>query len=292
MRLDRMATLGASVALRRVGIVVPTPGIPILMYHSVSEDRESGVRPYYRLATSPHRFRTQMRWLKDNGYSVITLADAADRIATRELGRSRSVVVTFDDGFREFLTAAWPIMQALTFTATVFLPTGFIADTRRAFNKRECLTWSEVRELRASGVVFGSHTVNHPALYELDWREIRAELVESKMALENELDGPVQAFAYPYAFPQEDARFVNAIREQLSVLGYRIGVTTMIGRANARDNPLTMRRLPVNDCDDERLFAAKIEGYYDWLAHVQKLHRSFLGGRRPMKQRVEEGVNL
>ena len=76
----------------------------------------------------------------------------------------RLAVITFDDGFRDFLTAAWPSLSEFGFTATVFLPTGSIAGQRATFQDRECLTWDEVRTLRREGITFGSHTVSHPSL--------------------------------------------------------------------------------------------------------------------------------
>ena len=98
------------------------------MYHSISEEIEDLVRPYYRVTTSPRRFAMHMRWLKDNHYDVISLSDAVDRLAAGKLGSDRSVVLTFDDGFQAFQTAAWPVLQTLGFRATVFLPTAFIGD--------------------------------------------------------------------------------------------------------------------------------------------------------------------
>jgi hypothetical protein len=68
MDLDRLGTLYVASPLVGAGVVRRGPGIPILMYHSVSDDPEPGVRAYYRLATSPARFREQMRWLSDSGY--------------------------------------------------------------------------------------------------------------------------------------------------------------------------------------------------------------------------------
>src|SRR5215510_12918079 len=115
MRLDRTATLALARGVQSVGVVTPTPGIPILMYHSVSDRVDDGVPAYFRLATSANRFRAHMRWLKDKGYAVITLADAANRLAMRNLATERCAVVTFDDGLREVLDIVWPILQAFSF---------------------------------------------------------------------------------------------------------------------------------------------------------------------------------
>lgn len=244
-------------------------GIPILMYHSVAEDAEPGVSPYYRLTTTPARFASHMHWLRRKGYTVVDLETAVHRSSTKSANGDRLVVVTFDDGFLDFKTGAWPVLFELGFTATVFLPTSFIGRERRSFKGRPCLTWSEVRELHGLGVQFGSHTVTHPKLYDLSWSAIRSELVDSRVALEQELTAPVRTFAYPYAFPQEDAEFARRFNEELAQAGYVTGVTTAIGRMTASSDPLLLRRLPVNDCDDERLFAAKMAGAYDWVGRVQ-----------------------
>ncbi len=67
----------------------------------------------------------------------------------------------------------------------------------------------KVRESQRSGIEFGSHTVNHSKLYELDLPRLRAELKESKTVIEAELGRPARSFAYPYAFPSADRSFVK-----------------------------------------------------------------------------------
>ena len=101
-------------------------------------------------------------------------AEVAGLLARGKPLAARAVVITFDDGFRDFYTAAFPVMQEHQFTATVFLPTAFIGEDRRSFKGAECLTWEEVRRLRRAGVQFGSHTVNHPRLVEWTGRRSSA----------------------------------------------------------------------------------------------------------------------
>jgi peptidoglycan/xylan/chitin deacetylase (PgdA/CDA1 family) len=271
-RFDRVGTLVVN-QLRGGRSVTAGGGIPVLMYHSISEDAEPGVSPYYRLTTTPARFAAQMRWLRNNGYCVVDLQEAMARVSDSSADARHLAVVTFDDGFEDFRTHAWPALAEHGFTATVFLPTSFIGDARQSFKGRPCLTWKEVRELHVSGARFGSHTVTHPKLYELSWPVIRRELVDSRAALEQELGAPARTFAYPYAFPQEDREFVRRFRHELSRAGYVSGVTTAIGRATPDSDPLRLERLPVNECDDERLFAAKMAGSYDWVGRLQLVAR-------------------
>jgi peptidoglycan/xylan/chitin deacetylase (PgdA/CDA1 family) len=129
------------------------------MYHSISEEKETGIHPYYRINTSPSRFREQMCHLKEKGCRVISLSEAIalSHPAKEELGlpsplEGRFVVLTFDDGYQDFLTEAFPILQDLGYPATIFLPTGFIGKkTRAKFKGKPCLTWEEVRALSRYG---------------------------------------------------------------------------------------------------------------------------------------------
>jgi peptidoglycan/xylan/chitin deacetylase (PgdA/CDA1 family) len=285
-RFDRLVSLYLSRPLRRAGWVRPGAWLPILMYHSVSSDLEEGVGPYYRLVTSPQRFAEQMQWLADLGYVGLALEDALAMLVNGKLNGSRPVVITSDDGFRDFRVAAWPVLRRHEFTATVYLPTGYVSRERKLFRGRECLTWDEVRELRRNGIRFGSHTVNHPKLYGMSWSEIDSEARISKERIQQELQEEVTSFAYPYAFPQEDGPFRRTIASVLRERGYRSCVTTVVGRSQASDDPLFLKRLPINSCDDRALFEAKLEGAYDWLGPAQCAYRQIkrsttLGRSRP-----------
>ena len=131
------------------------------------------------------------------------------------------------------------------------------------------MTWDEIRTLADQGIHFGSHTVTHPKLHGLEWLKIEDELVESKRCLERELNKPITTFAYPFAYPQADTKFVRCFESLLKQLGYRCNVTTRIGRVETGDDPYSLRRLPMNSFDDDRLLQAKLAGGYDWLAVPQ-----------------------
>jgi peptidoglycan/xylan/chitin deacetylase (PgdA/CDA1 family) len=267
-RLDRLATLYLVSPLIRPASD-QDPSIPILMYHSISDQDESGSRAYFRTCTSPSVFADQMEYLHRQGYSICTLTQALDNLRSRAHLATKSVVITFDDGYSDFYHQAFPVLGRYGFTATVFLPTAYIGNRSVQFKGRDCLTWSEVRELSNHGIVFGSHTVTHPQLRELSVADINEEVVNSKRTIEERLGCSVDSFSYPFAFPQTEPEFTKMLRDSLSRAGYQNGVCTIVGRANRRSEPLFVERLPVNSCDDAALFDAKLAGAYDWISNFQ-----------------------
>ena len=245
--------------------------IPILMYHSVADEDESAWGPYFRIAIGPALFLQQMTFLHEQGYRTVSLAAAVERLQAGDATTAKTVVITFDDGYRNFHQHAWPALERFGFTATMFLPTASIGDQPQIFNKRVCMTWSEVRELQQRGISFGSHTVTHPQLHGLQPDRLREEILQSRRTIEDKTGSQVDTFAYPYAFPQTDEPFKAVLREILLEGGYRYGVCTRIGRAGAASDPLFLERLPVNSADDEALLSAKMAGAYDWVGALQTL---------------------
>jgi len=267
-RLDRFLTLRFfhPIAKRRR----PQDGlkVPILMYHGIGGLQKKGSHPYYETATSPEVFAAHMAFLKGNGYCVVGLNELAGIFSNPERCTEKYVVITFDDGLADFRAAALPVLNRQGFSATVFLPAGLMG---RQVNGQACTTWDQVRESAAKGIAFGSHSLTHPKLTELDASGLEHEIRHSKEKIESELGQGIDSFSYPYAFPEQDAGFLKRCEELLVKSGYRSGVTTIIGAAAAKDNRYFLKRLPVNAHDDIRFFKAKLEGGYDWLHAFQKV---------------------
>jgi peptidoglycan/xylan/chitin deacetylase (PgdA/CDA1 family) len=268
VRLDRLATLYLASPLRRF-VAETSMSIPILMYHSIAEEDETGTHPYYRTTTSPTAFAAQMEYLQANGYQTCSMTDAINLMHSDTGKALKRVVITFDDGFRDFYRQAFPVLNRFGFSAIVFLPTAYIGERTRQFKGRDCLTWSEVRELQKYGISFGSHTVTHPQLRNLDETTVEKEIVNSKKAIEQKTGVAVDSFAYPYAFPQSETEFKKVLRESLCRARYHNGVCTIVGRAGCGSDPFFLERLPVNSLDDTALFQAKLKGAYDWICRFQ-----------------------
>ncbi len=272
-RLDRFLTLYFFKHILKKQTSAGYKQIPILMYHSISDEKEKS-HPYYHVNTSPAVFDAHMRYLHQNNYSVINLQDLNKSFDTRD--SSKYVVITFDDGFRDFFTNGLPILKKYNFNATVFLPTGFIRNERLSFNNKECMTWDEVRQLSREGIIFGSHTISHPQLNNLSTKEIENEIKLSKNKIEDETGITVESFSYPFAFPEEK-EFGITVRTLLKKCGYTNGVTTRIGTANKGGDTFFQPRLPVNSADDILLFRAKLQGAYDWLSKPQSIIKRLKG---------------
>lgn len=268
-RLDRFLTVNCFRHLINKQSSIGHRRIPILMYHSISDHREES-HPYYHVNTSPAVFDMHMKYLHDNNYSVINLQDLEKSFDTQD--SSHYVVITFDDGFHDFYTTAFPILKKYNFSATVFLPTGFIKNERLSFKDKECMTWDEVRELSREGVIFGSHTVNHPQLKNLSENEIENEIKISKNKIEDEIGITVNSFCIPNAFP-EDKAFGITLRMLLKKCGYINGVTTKIGTASKSHDKYFYPRLPANSDDDIAFFEAKLQGAYNWLNKPQSIFK-------------------
>lgn len=168
----------------------------ILTYHSLDDDGSV-------LSTPPRSFAEQMRTLSALGVRVVGLAELLDARpeATAEPPR---VAITFDDGFQSVYREGLPVLARHGFPATVFLVTDYCGKTNDwpgqpgYVQRRRLLDWHEIRQMRATGVAFGSHSRRHPDLRRLPAEEAEAELVASRQAIEDALGEPVHALAYPY----------------------------------------------------------------------------------------------
>ncbi len=240
------------------------------MYHSIREELHSDRHPYFETVTRPDTFRKQIGLLKRRGYQCVDFETAFDS-SGRNL--DRLVVITFDDGFQDCYTNAFPILQEFGFSATIFLPTAFIGKNSNGLDGRAHLTWNQVREMKLAGVAFGSHSIDHCKLEKIGFEELHRQLWESKAAIEDQIARVVNSFSHPFAFPEGNQDYTKRLHRELERAGYQHGVTTRIGLSSRTDAPLFRKRIPVNEHDDEKLLIAKVQGDYDWLYLCQSLFK-------------------
>jgi len=271
-RLDRLVTLYCCHPLAKLSGWSSRYCVPILTYHSISENLFGKVHPYHQINTPLPIFTKQMQWLRQQGYRTMDLSEMQ---AAFEAGHdlSKRVVLTFDDGYRDFYCDAYPVLRRFGFTATVFLATDRIRDTSIRLEGADYLTWNEVRELSSQGITFGSHSVTHADLRSLGPEQIEYELGYSKETIEQQIGAPVESFSYPFTLPEEDGDFIRYLADSLENMGYASGVSSTIGRAMPKDPRFFLPRLSLNSWDDQDLLRAKLEGGYDWLHWPQWFYK-------------------
>jgi glycosyltransferase involved in cell wall biosynthesis len=176
-----------------------TQGPIFVMYHSFGGQGE----PPSRYIIPAGRFVRQMAWLKWRRYHVLSLEEFLRYHREYRLPPARSVVITFDDGYADNRTIAFPILRKYGFPATIFLVSGAVG----ASNQWDCdgelagrclLSWSDIQEMRDGGIHFGSHTRTHVLLTAVPLSQMEDEVAGSRLDLEQKIGCPILAFAYPY----------------------------------------------------------------------------------------------
>lgn len=217
------------------------PTLPILMYHEVSTVRAPGFEKYI---VEPQAFAEQMALLHRLRFRPVTMGQViASRAARVRLPR-RPVAITFDDGFGGTLDHAVPVLERLGFTATFYLVSDLVGGTATWLRAERGLElplfdWSAARSLVAAGFEIGSHTASHAHLKSLADEQCRSELEGSKGHIADEIGRDVPHLAYP--FGEQDER----VRRLAAAAGYESAVTVRIGRSSPADQPLALRRVPV-----------------------------------------------
>jgi peptidoglycan/xylan/chitin deacetylase (PgdA/CDA1 family) len=195
----------------------PRLTVPILVYHYVLNVRPSPDNVLlFNLSISPALFAQQMALLHIEGATPISPAMLIDALEGKRGLPPHPVVLTFDDGYADFATAAAPVLLKYGFVATDYVVSGFIGHSGY-------MSATQVKQMDAKGLVIGSHTVHHVDLATATPGVARAEIVGGKAALEQLLGHPVLDFAYPYG------GFDSAVEQIVRDAGFRDAVTTMGG---------------------------------------------------------------
>ena len=219
------------------------------MYHRIDVVRSTLAAITRRLTVDPRRFAAQMRWLRLHGFHAVTQLQLYRALEEGGTLPPRPVLVTFDDGYRDVLRNAAPVLARLRMPATAYVITDRISSRDSSF-----LTWQELRVLERDGIAIGSHTVHHLELTKLSDREALLELRGSRALLERRLGHPVQWLSYPEG--AYDARVVRLARRA----GYVLAVTTRPGTLQDARAPLELRRFEVLDSTGVAGVAALVRG--------------------------------
>lgn len=213
------------------GLFIEYNGVVILMYHSIDNND-------FFFNVFPSDFENQIRYLKENNFNVITFDDLKECLDKNQI-QSKSIILTFDDGYRDNYLKAFPILKKYNLPATVFVSTGLAGENRRP----NMLDWSEMKEMHASGLIdIEPHTVSHPKLTHLAIEKARREILDSKSEIERHLDKKCKVFAYPYG------NCSDSIVEMVDKSGFDFAVTVHKGIVKIDSNRLKLNR---NSVDSE-----------------------------------------
>ncbi len=226
-----------------------SPPMSILMYHQIGPyPRPDAHRQLY---CHIDRFRDQLRYFKWAGFEVLSLAQARQCLFEGAPMPKRSVVITVDDGYDDFRQYAWPALQEFGFSATVYLVSSLLGKKAEWLQGQKdfpvlspLMDAAGIRQLRKEGCDFGSHAVTHPRLTQLSPEAMRAEVFDSKAALEDLLGEAVPDFCYPYGDYNERTR--DLVQEA----GYRTATTCIRGAANFSHNPFELTRKAISYGDN------------------------------------------
>ncbi|RJO65142.1 MAG: polysaccharide deacetylase family protein [Candidatus Omnitrophota bacterium] len=248
--------IGLLIACSTLGVFIFVKNnyvVPVLMYHSVSPFATEENRLSVRCAS----FERQMRFLKKHRYHVITLSSLAEMIKSKQKIPRRTVVLTFDDGYRDNFTYAFPVLKKYNLPATIFV---IISEVGRIQGDR--LTWEEIYEMQHSGIItFGSHALGpEPLINIANPDKVKKEIYDSKKALEGKLKTPVESFSYP------EGRFNPAIRQLVKDAGYTVAVATSPGKGYPNDDAWALKRLRISSTSDNLfVFWFEISGIYTFI---------------------------
>jgi peptidoglycan/xylan/chitin deacetylase (PgdA/CDA1 family) len=228
--------------------------IPVLMYHSVSDD---GPAALARFRLTPAAFGSQMAWLRANGFHAISSEQLEWFIANRRPFVGRPVLITFDDGFQNFADHAWPTLRANDLTAEVFLVTDLVGESAQwdavSGPPTQLMDAGTVRRLSGEGAFFGSHLATHRAIDGLSSSDLAAELLRSRMFIERWTGRPTTAFAAPFSVT--DRRLGRLAKE----CGYRIGFGGRHGPADLDCDPIDLPRIEIRGDRSLDDFVASVE---------------------------------
>ena len=229
--------------------------VPVLIYHSVSDDPPEWIAPF---AVAPSVFRRHLELIDAAGATPLTAGGYAEALRVGGALPERPVVITFDDGLADFRDEAVPLLEQAGFPATLFVTTGFLeelpTDQRVTRPTGRWLDGESVVDLHRRGFEIGAHSHSHPELDTLPHVTAHAEIANSRRILEGLLGVPVPTFAYPHGYQS------RRVRRLVQECGFSSAFAVRNMFSSVQDDPFALARLMVRDGTSLATVKAWIEG--------------------------------
>lgn len=237
-------TAGADSTRRRIRV-------PILMYHYISVPPPDADIYRLDLSVTPDQFANQLRWLRDNGFTTISLDDLYAALTGGARLPERPVILTFDDGYADAYDYAFPLLREYDMIGTFFVVTEWLDRARTGY-----LTWEQARAMAADGMSIQSHSRTHLDLTDgCDHDCLVYQLLGSVESIEAQTGTRPRFFCYP------SGRYDEAVLELLPQVGLLAAVTTHAGTLHVNDGLLELKRVRVRGSTGLDTFAWMLR---DW----------------------------
>lgn len=210
-------------------------GVPVLYYHSVNKNADNEV------TITPEMLEEELNYINDRGYTTITIKELYDYLQNNQSIPEKSIVITFDDGYMNNYTEAFPILKKLNMKATIFC-------VGNSLDGSYYLSEDAIKEMSDYGIDIESHTINHLHLDTLSYDDQLEELKRSKEILENITGKEVLSVAYPFGDYNDDT--LKATKDA----GYKLAFTTHLGLSDRNDNIFELDRIYISSYYDMDTF--------------------------------------
>jgi peptidoglycan/xylan/chitin deacetylase (PgdA/CDA1 family) len=226
-------------------------GIPILMYHQITDELNCTKLP--KLRVSPRRFARQLNFLQKHGYKTLTLSQAL-----KHRGPQKAVVLTFDDAYADFYYQAWPLLKQKGMTATLFVVSSEIGgcnrwDLPKGLPQESLITREQLKELDQGGIEIGGHSHSHAMLTSLNDSRLLREVTGCQKILTDITGHPARTFSYPYGL------YNDRVCQAVSRAGFTMACTIKPGKLMPKaTQPLLIPRIMIKRRDDRLDFKLKL----------------------------------
>lgn len=212
-------------------------GIPVLMYHKIGDEKDNDA------VIRADLFKEQMQYLKDNGYNTLSMEELYNYIKNGALVPEKPVVITFDDGYQDTYTIAWPILKDLGFKATLFINPGDIGNR---------LTWQQIKSMHSEGLEIASHGFIHDDMNMLSFEQQANNIKNAQESLKRNLGIDNIWFCYPYGEYNENT--IKLLKEH----NIKMAMAMRSGWAHKSDDVYQIKRVWVGNSIDIPAFAKRL----------------------------------
>lgn len=213
--------------------------LPILMYHSISSGNS--------LRVPKSEFAAHMKWLKDNDYVTLSPEEVYRVFTTNSMPSKKSVLITFDDGYTDNYTKAFPILKQYELKATIFM-------IEQSIGRPNHLTDEQMDEMMAHGISIESHTIHHLELNRLSKQQQEEELKGSKTFFDQRFSQRTRMVSYPVG------RYNEETLKLAKEAGYQMAVTTEPGHAKKEQGIMSLHRVRISPGLSPESFGRLVEG--------------------------------